>query len=220
MSFLLIVDPSVRVAEVEGAQAMCAAWPGESHVLLPVLRGDDVNATPHHDVAGVVVMGSASSVYEGLAWQVALERWLTPIVRGAVEVPVLGICFGHQLLAKMGGGRVDFLTPEHDKRLGIETTVFTGSRLLPDDTRLRVVASHREHVVEAPPEYRVVAHRPGIPVDGLEHKSLPLFSVQFHPEAGPEFAEHAGMEEPVAEDVRADGMRVIEAFFIHIRERS
>lgn len=55
-------------------------------------------------VSGVVITGSASFVSEREPWSVAAGAWLRPVVEAGV--PVLGICYGHQLLAQALGGEV------------------------------------------------------------------------------------------------------------------
>lgn len=177
-------------------------WPGEERVLRPALDPGDGPFPGHdYDADGVVVLGSRASVHDGLDWMRALAAWLDPVLRGDPELPVLGICFGHQLIAHMAGGEVGFVHPDGAKEVGIEETLFDGSRLVPGRRSLRVVASHREEVKVAPRGYRVVARRGSIAVDGMEHERLPIFSFQFHPEARGEFLAHAGAD-PACLDLR------------------
>lgn len=56
------------------------------------------------DCAGVIVTGSHSMVTDDLPWSVELEEWIPSVVEAGV--PFLGICYGHQLLARAGGGEV------------------------------------------------------------------------------------------------------------------
>lgn len=209
---LLVIDPSMDRPETEGVAGIAARWPGESVVREPALRGDGPTPGTGHDLAGVVLLGSRASVYDDLPWAAALSEWLRPILTGETPVPLLGVCYGHQLLAHLLGGEVAFMTGDHAKRVGVEVSEVRGSRLLPD-ADLRVVVSHREIVTRLPPTCRAMARRPGVDVDGFEHADLPIFGVQFHPEARGEFAGRAGI--PLVEiDARLerDSGRVIDAF--------
>jgi para-aminobenzoate synthetase len=98
------------------------------------------------------------------------------------EVPVLGVCLGHQALAHVAGGTVVHapevmhgrLSPiQHD-----DSALFAG---LPQD--FLAVRYHSLVVGAVPAELRVSAWTPDGVVMGLEHRSRPLFGVQFHPES-------------------------------------
>jgi para-aminobenzoate synthetase len=98
------------------------------------------------------------------------------------EVPVLGVCLGHQALAHVAGGRVVHapevmhgrLSPiQHD-----DSELFAG---LPQD--FLAVRYHSLVVGAVPAELRVSAWTPDGVVMGLEHRARPLFGVQFHPES-------------------------------------
>jgi len=208
-----VIDPSLHHAEDQGVAEILRGWSGESRLFRPALEGDGPGSRDGYDVDAVVLMGSAASVYQDLPWLDPLRAWLRPILDGEQRRPLLGICFGHQLIAEMAGARVDWLEQSRDKRVGVERTEMRGSRLLREDADLRVVVSHRETVVEAPRDYRVTASRPGVRYDGLEHEALEIFLYQFHPEAREEFAARSGIA--VAEiDARlcADSRRVLDGF--------
>jgi GMP synthase-like glutamine amidotransferase len=166
----------------------------------------------------VVLMGAAASVDDENAWLPPLLEWLDPILSGRLRVPLLGICFGHQVIAHRAGGRVGYVQEDRRKLVGVESSHLTGGRLLPGVDELRVVVSHREEVKQPPEGYRVVARRGEIAVDGLEHEELPIYSFQFHPEAGAEFAARAGID-PTQLDrrQRADSVRLLGAFRDRIR---
>lgn len=212
---LWIVDPSLRHAEDEGVAEILRGWPGTHRLFRPALSpGDGPTPQSGHDADGFVIMGSSASVHQReLAWLAPLEDWLRPLLDGTVARPVLGICFGHQLIAATAGGRVDWMTPDKDKRTGIETSRLEGSRLLPGTHELRVVISHRERVESLPPGFDVVATRRAAEIDGIEHRSLPVVSFQFHPEARETFAALAGVDPSrIDERVRADSQRLLGAF--------
>ena len=95
--------------------------------------------------------------------------------------PILGICFGHQLLAKLHGGR---LVHGSERQYGPTpircdpaAELFLG---LP--TEQTVWMSHGDHVAELPPRFRATAAAPNCAVAAYEADLRPIFGVQFHPE--------------------------------------
>lgn len=212
-SRLWVVDPSLTNPEDQGVGEILKSWSGDSRVFRPALDGNGPGPAAGYGSDAVVLLGSAASVYDSFAWLTELRAWLRPILAGEVRLPVLGVCFGHQLIGEMAGAKVDFLTPAQDKRVGVEQTQVSVSRLLPDGADLRVVVSHREVLVDVPSGYRVTASRPGVPIDGLEHGSLPIFSYQFHPEAREDFAARSGIPSHEIDDrLRRDSRRILDAF--------
>jgi GMP synthase-like glutamine amidotransferase len=217
---LWVIDPSLYVAEEQGVENILRHWRGPARVLRPAMRPDDAAAlnptSGYAEVGAVVVMGSAASVHDDHPWLAALKAWLAPILAGEVATPLLGLCFGHQLIGQLGGGQVSYLNPDQTKRVGVEhSEALVGNRLLPAGARLRVIVSHREHVAQPPPpdRYAVVATRPGVPVDGLQHRDLPIFGVQYHPEARDVFAARAGIApEAIDDQLDQDGHRLLSAF--------
>ena len=211
---LLVVDPSAKFPEVEGAQVVVGDWPGDATILTPVLRPEQMPLLANgYTAAGIVLMGSAASVHDHEPWLHRLKDWLAPVVRGEVRIPLLGICFGHQLVAHLAGGGVGFLSEDRNKLVGVRTTTLRDSGLLPDAVSLRVVVSHREEVTAAPPGFQVTASRPDSKIDGLDHEELPLFTCQFHPEARTEFAASAGIDPAaIGDELREQSSAYLSAF--------
>ncbi len=96
-------------------------------------------------------------------------------------VPALGVCLGHQSLARAFGGRVIRHVPVHGKTTTIEhdgRTIFAGL-----DSPLTVGRYHSLVVDERVPGAFEVSARGGGVVMGLRHRELPAEGVQFHPES-------------------------------------
>jgi len=131
---------------------------------------------------GIVITGSGASVYWEREWIHQLKHW----VEGAVEMglPALGVCFGHQLLADVTGGRVEDMGAYEIGYRTVEQTgrsdLFAG---LPES--MTVFTTHSDRVAALPPggtalatnDYGLQAFRKG-------H----VHGVQFHPEYDPETA--------------------------------
>jgi GMP synthase (glutamine-hydrolysing) len=121
-----------------------------------------------------VLSGGPASVYEPGA--PALNPRLLEL-----GVPVLGLCYGHQLIAQALGGRVE---PTGVREYGATRLTTTGEGVLlgglPTDQT--VWMSHGDTVTAAPPGARVTASTEAAPVAGLEDPDRGVYGVQFHPE--------------------------------------
>jgi len=116
--------------------------------------------------AGVILSGGPASVYAPDAYR------MDPEVVNA-GVPILGICYGHQLLADIAGGRVSPTGTSEYGRTGVE--VIAGSHLLGDlPLGLEVWMSHGDCVTEPPPGFATTATSAGSPVAVMEDRERAL----------------------------------------------
>jgi GMP synthase (glutamine-hydrolysing) len=123
---------------------------------------------------GIILSGGPKSVHvEG-----------APSIDAAVYdagVPVLGICYGAQLIAQQLGGEVARTGSGEYGRTGLEVT--SSSALFGDlPTTQDVWMSHGDSIVAAPPGFRVTARTEQVPVAALEDPERRVYGVQFHPE--------------------------------------
>lgn len=185
---LLIVDPSISWPEDEGAETAAGDWPGEVRIVLPALEpGTGPRPGDGYDADAVVLMGSRASVGDDLPWLADLRAWLAPFVSGAIRRPLLGICFGHQLIAHVAGVAVEKVHPDGHEERGIQESRFEDCRLVPGGGVVRVVSSHGEEAKAVPKGFRGVSRRGPVAIDAFEHETLPIYGVQFHPEARESF---------------------------------
>ncbi len=138
---------------------------------------------PHHvgaaEVArrkpkGLILSGGPASVYADGAPK--LERELLEL-----GIPVLGICYGMQLLATELGGRVEAAEVGEFGRSDLH--VRENGRLLAGlPTEQTCWMSHRDTVFEPPPGFTALASSPTSPVAALESVERGIYGIQFHPE--------------------------------------
>lgn len=127
---------------------------------------------------GIILSGGPSSVYDKGA------PLSTPEIYN-LGVPVLGICYGMQLMAHQFGGKVAHAIKREyghaDLFLDDVRDLFYGLEPGPQKTQ-PVWMSHGDKVNRLPAGFTPVAHTAHSPIAALRHKERPLFGVQFHPE--------------------------------------
>lgn len=96
-------------------------------------------------------------------------------------LPVLGICYGLQLMAKLLGGRVQ-ATPRREYGPAVIRVRKKADLLRGLDRRLQVWMSHGDQVAEVPPGFEVLAKTATAPVAVMGHLRKRLYGLQFHPE--------------------------------------
>ena len=133
--------------------------------------------------AAYVITGSPAGVYEPLPWIEPLKEF----IRAAVDSKMVGICFGHQIMAEALGGRVE----KSSKGWGAGLHHYTVVRRKPWMDFAAMIASpasHQDQIVVQPPRTEVVAQSKFTLFAALAWADRPAISFQFHPEFSPEFA--------------------------------
>jgi len=127
------------------------------------------------DVIGVILSGGPSSVYEEGAPMA--QAWVYD-----AGVPVLGICYGMQLMAHQLGGKVEAGT-QHEyghvviHKDGQNNPLFEGL-----DNEIPVWMSHGDRIEELPPGFRSLAYSENSPIAVMGNEEGTYFGIQFHPE--------------------------------------
>jgi GMP synthase (glutamine-hydrolysing) len=172
------MEPAPKVVVVDfGAQyaQLIARRVREAHVYSEIIsREADARAMKELEPAGIIFSGGPASVYAEDAYRVDPEIL-------SLGIPILGICYGHQLLADLAGGQVARTNTAEFGRTSVQ--IHPDSALL-EELPADVTAwmSHRDEVVEAPPGFRTTATSRGARVAAMEDPSRGLYGVQFHPE--------------------------------------
>ncbi len=130
-----------------------------------------------------IVTGSRASVYWDEPWIMDLKTYVGDAIESGL--PVLGVCYGHQLVADVLGGQVEGMD---EYEIGYRTVEHEGDNelLAGVDEDFTVFTTHSDRVVEAPPGAEVFA-RNDYGIHGFRKGNV--FAVQFHPEYDAETAE-------------------------------
>ncbi|MFR3910518.1 MAG: glutamine-hydrolyzing GMP synthase [Clostridium paraputrificum] len=123
---------------------------------------------------GIIFTGGPNSVY-------GEDSPLCDKAIFELGIPVLGICYGSQLMAHMLGGSVATApVSEYGKT---EVAVDSKSKLFNGVSETTICwMSHTDYIERAPEDFKVVAHTPVCPVAAMECEEKNLYAVQFHPE--------------------------------------
>ena len=128
------------------------------------------------EVGALILSGGPASVADADAPQFDRE-WLS------VGLPTLGVCYGMQLMAALGGGKLaqgvsreyGFAPLEISEPCGL----FSGFAI---GEKTTVWMSHGDHVAELPRGFRVLARSPGAPIAAIGDEKSRSYAIQFHPE--------------------------------------
>ncbi|TFV35413.1 type 1 glutamine amidotransferase [Bradyrhizobium frederickii] len=133
----------------------------------------------------VLITGAAAGVYDGLDWIAPLEDFVrTAYVN---KTPMVGVCFGHQLIAQALGGTVR----KSEKGWGIGRQVY---QVLPENgviegEAVAIAASHQDQVIEPPSDALTILSSEFTPHAGLLYANGTTLTVQPHPEFDVAFAQ-------------------------------
>ena len=137
---------------------------------------------PADTVAGAIITGSAAMVTEQLPWSEHTAGWIRDAM--AVELPLFGVCYGHQLMAHALGGRVDYLPG--GREIGTQPIELSPGHDSDPLTRVlrgnfRAHTTHEQSVLEPPAGATILARSARDPHQFLRYGPNAI-SVQFHPE--------------------------------------
>ena len=169
-----------RLGDFEDWIIRASGLSDETVSVVDVMKGEAL--PPVEKLSGVIITGSHAMLTDRDSWMLELEDWIPKVIEH--NVPLLGICFGHQLLAQAMGGRADYnpngreigtvairLTSEgkQDRLLGTLPEVFFAH------------ATHAQTVMELPANSRRLAESP-LETNHAFRLGNNAWGVQFHPE--------------------------------------
>lgn len=138
--------------------------------LTEVYVADGVPLPSTQDFDGYILSGSEKGVYDPVDWMEPLKLFLVTLREK--NIPVFGICFGHQIMAEAFGGSA---------RMADKGFVVGAREYIQGQQKFLAHAMHRDQVFDIPPGAKVTATSTYCPVAALDY-DFPAQSVQFHPE--------------------------------------
>ena len=147
----------------------------ESNVYSEIYPWDiDENKIKDLNPKGIILSGGPNSVTESYTPR-------APQCIFDLNIPILGICYGMQTLAEQMGGHVESVA--HKEFGHAELEIVSDSRLFNKlNKKTNVWMSHGDQVQDLPDDYELLASTSTAPIAAMQHKKLPIYAIQFHPE--------------------------------------
>lgn len=137
--------------------------------------------TPQTDLSGfnaIILSGSQKLLSEAEIYEEFTN--VAEVVRNTTR-PVLGVCFGHQLVARIFGSEV-ISTGITFKGYYVVKTVVADPLFEGLGKEFLVTKSHKEIITALPYDFIQLATSPSVPIEAMRHTNRPLYGIQFHPE--------------------------------------
>lgn len=202
---ILVIDPAINEPATPCFNKLVLSYPNIRFTFhLPAIIGTKTfQSTPNFD--GMFILGSASFVNENLPWQEEVFAF----TKASLEknIPVLGICFGHQLVAKGFGAKIDFVMENQEKLGGVRLVHFRNQAMT-------FAVNHRQEIKTLPDCFENLAGSEKISCEIIRHKTLPFIGIQAHPEASEFFMDEyiGGLSALDKKNAEKDGANFINYF--------
>ena len=162
-----------------------------------------------NDCDAYLITGSKTSCYEDLDWIHRLKRFVLDCVER--EIKLLGICFGHQLIAQALGGKVEKSIKGWGIGLASSEVKHPPDWMKPQQKCFNLLVSHQDQVTRLPDEARLVATNDFCPIAGyrVNHSVL---TFQGHPEFSRDYLQYimTDRREYIGEQAYEQGVKSLE----------
>ena len=147
------------------------------------VRNGEYPAWPTNHAA-YLITGSPAGVYDPLPW---IEPLIGFLRQAKGQAKLVGVCFGHQVMAEAFGGHVE----KSVRGWGVglqEYNIVVRAPWMDDVASIAVPVSHQDQIVVQPPHSHILASSDFSPYGMLAYEDQPAISMQFHPEFEPDYA--------------------------------
>ena len=182
---LMVIDPAVVTPSIDSFNRISKVSPFNVTYHLPALYGtSSLHKEYHKDILGIIVLGSATSVNDKNQWQDEIVKILLDGANN--NVPILGLCYGHQLLGKIFGGKVEPLWEGEIKR-GNRNVELKNSLIWGEAQSGLLLYSHQDGITQMPPNFNILGSSKMVSIEAIEASDKPVWGFQTHLEATDSF---------------------------------
>lgn len=132
-----------------------------------------------HQFSHLLISGSEASALDDNSWDELLVNTIGSFI--ADKKPVLGICYGHQFLARMIVGKRCLKKREQPEIGWVKIHTYTNELFKDVNDKVSFVL-HYDEVTYLTDDFQIIASSQSCPVHSYQYKDLPVWGIQFHPE--------------------------------------
>ena len=211
---LMVIDPAVLKPAIESYNRIASVAPYPATYHLPALFGTNSLNMFNKNVRGIIVLGSAASVNDDNKWQQDISDII--IEASSNGVPVLGLCYGHQLIGHIYGGKVEPLW-SGEKKQGERIVRLKESSIWGEPNSGSLLYSHQDGITKLPPDFEIIADSDLVSTDGIASKSEPVWGFQTHIEATQAFVDDHNLPVKDAKNSFKYGHNLLDKFILSLR---
>ena len=211
---LMVIDPAVLKPAIESFNRIASVAPYPVTYHLPALYGTTSLNMYNHDIRGIIVLGSAASVNDDNKWQQDISDIM--IDASANCIPVLGLCYGHQLIGHIYGGKVEPLW-SGEKKQGERIVRLKKSNIWGEPSTGPLLYSHQDGITEVPPDFEIIADSDLVSTDAIASKSEPVWGFQTHLEATQAFVDEHNLPVKDAMESFKFGHSLLDKFILSLK---
>mgnify|MGYP001247884514 FL=1 len=212
---LMIIDPAVVTPSIESFNRISTVAPFNVTYHLPALYGTEtILKTYNKNTLGVIVLGSATSVNDKNIWQDEIGKVL--LNAAEMNIPILGLCYGHQLIGKIFGGKVGPLWHGKIKR-GNRKVDIKKSAMWGNADSGELLYSHQDGVIKTPPNFDILASSEMVDIEAIQSKNKPIWGFQAHLEATEAFVKEHNLDHESAKQCFTFGHKLLDTFIMSLK---
>ena len=178
---ILIINNSItdpfNVASFKKIVKLITLLLGKENII--VNNGEDINQIlcDSYDIKWVILSGSELRINEKIFVDTIANNILPLIIK---DIPILGVCFGHQLLGKLYQGKINSLSKLNE---GNKIVKFSKSSLFKGISSPQLYYfNHYDYISKVPYHFKVIATTSYNRIAAIQHNKNNIFGIQFHPE--------------------------------------
>ena len=212
----MVIDPAAITPCIESFNRISRVAPFPVTYHLPALYNTD-SLFEEYDTSstnGIIVLGSATSVNDENIWQDKIIEILLDASKN--DIPILGLCYGHQLIGKIFGGKVGPLWNGEIKQ-GNRVVELKESLIWGKPKSGHLLYSHQDGVTNIPPDFSILASSKMVSIEAIASNNKPIWGFQTHLEATNSFVKEHKMGPQGIQESLDFGQMLLDSFLFSLR---